>query len=905
MPPHRRPRLLLPLVLFSLQRNDASTPTSTEAFFLPPAVAPRQRAEGRSAGARDNNNDGRNCRCGTRRSSSLGRSFSPSSLRRRQWGPRNRETRTFLALGGTATSVSDAGSSSSPIALSFPSSSSPSRIRRSTARRAAASRAEGNNKNNSSNDDESISKDGAEESDRPKKRATRAVRPGKEGSSAPKATAKGRAATPASRAKYPSGKRKPKAVAKKRAAAPASTAKLSDNSDSNAVFNDSTSAESSDETRNGSGEGDKGSTATAGGGQPPRYDGSALARTVFADPYFYMSPLAAADRQDDRLKNLGDFTVRQALEKFYTDAAKTNPPLQVHPLDALTTAIGARPSSTSEYFSTADMETKKYFAAMIFKAKYKGDFSECVIEIGSMLGPLLPVTPVGDDFTQQSDQGRLIDMSFLDPLRSEIAERFLIPSTAYVRDCMRMIFALFLEDIESNKKAGAKNAVLIGSPGVGKSILFFLAALYQAQRRPIVYHRITKTEDEKASLFFVAPEGDGKIRVWFTRNMDEEAIQDITGMRFDIERELDIRREDYYVYIDGPNQVDENYLMKGRYDYFCTSGGFRRYKKTERGKRLWILDGWTREEAIDGLEALGHDKAKAAEVYWLCGGNIRDLLAACVSMEPIREELDLVVDQQGIESIKLALLSTERRADPLSPDSLRTMFLSKEQQQRSNSNWKGVMHAVQIVDSEYALDRLANKMTVEAFLESYRFCLNYGMQAGAGNFFERIIHQSVMSLKRSPVKSVCWSVGKTAESFRQLDDSGIYWIPSVSNFVSIDSALAHHHTLYSFQMTIKDRRDFNVVAFRSKFANIAKKALSANAKIDTLVVYVVVPEGGKFDSLKCLKFTDGKNPEPEPEDIEFRIHRVNMKDLGTISKSIRQLMSGLQSQTGRPTSSWK
>jgi hypothetical protein len=133
---------------------------------------------------------------------------------------------------------------------------------------------------------------------------------------------------------------------------------------------------------------------------------------------------------------------------------------------------------------------------------------------------------------------------------------------------------------------------------------------------------------------------------------------------------------------------------------------------------------------------------------------------------------------------------------------------------------------------------------------------------------------------------------------RQLNDSGIYWIPSVSNFVSIDSALAHHHTLYSFLMTIKDRRDFNVVGFRSKFASIAKEMLSANVKIDKLVVYVVVPEDGKFDSLKCLKFTDGKNPEPEPDDIEFRIHRVNMQDLGAISKSIRHLMSGLHLKGG-------
>jgi hypothetical protein len=306
----------------------------------------------------------------------------------------------------------------------------------------------------------------------------------------------------------------------------------------------------------------------------------------------------------------------------------------------------------------------------------------------------------------------------------------------------------------------------------------------------------------------------------------------------------------------------------------------------------------TRDEAISGLALLGHNEQDASDAYSLCGGNIRRMLAACEASEPIREELDGVVDQQGIEAMSLALQSTVRSTDRLSPDSLRTMLASQAQRQRKNSNWKGVMLAVQTVDSQYALGRLATKMSVDTFLESYRFCLIYGMRSVAGGYFERIIHQSVKALNfSSVVKRVAWSVGTTEESLQQLDGTGVYWIPSVSNFVSIDSALVYNHTLYSFQMTIKDRRDFNVVGFRSKFVKPVKEAFSDRHEVRKLVVYVVVPMGSKLASLTGLKFTDGKTKLPDaPTDIDFKFRAVNMEDLDSIFHSLRHLLGEINPQ---------
>jgi uncharacterized protein (UPF0276 family) len=50
--------------------------------------------------------------------------------------------------------------------------------------------------------------------------------------------------------------------------------------------------------------------------------------------------------------------------------------------------------------------------------------------------------------------------------------------------------------------------------------------------------------------------------------------------------------------------------------------------------QLWILDGWSREEAVEGLKLNGHNEEMAERVYNLCGGNIRDMKTACRLFEP-------------------------------------------------------------------------------------------------------------------------------------------------------------------------------------------------------------------------------------------------------------------------------
>jgi hypothetical protein len=277
------------------------------------------------------------------------------------------------------------------------------------------------------------------------------------------------------------------------------------------------------------------------------------------------------------------------------------------------------------------------------------------------------------------------------------------------------------------------------------------------------------------------------------------------------------------------------------------------------------------------------------------------MLKACRAPDKVRKDIERRVKFLGNDTVAMTVHSTERNDDPNHPDRLRTMFVQKakpkttgEQPHDRADDWKEVMDALQIVDSEYAMNRLSKSTSVGAFLDSYRFCLNVDMRSSAGCFFERIIHQSVNTTGLKPtVSRACFSEGTSKDSLQQLTGPGVYWIPSVSNFASIDSALVCDHTLYSFQMTIMDRRAFNVDSFQRKFAETVKATFAGRHDITGLVVYTVVPLRSKFVSPKVV---DENDKEVKPDDVKlsnlkFITHKVNMRDLDTILGSVRQLMN--------------
>jgi hypothetical protein len=82
---------------------------------------------------------------------------------------------------------------------------------------------------------------------------------------------------------------------------------------------------------------------------------------------------------------------------------------------------------------------------------------------------------------------------------------------------------VFKELIKSSRK---KRQVLIGSPGVGKSLLLFLVALYRAYRegKTVVYIRKTTSTFELISLFYITKKDDSSITIHYNRTIKKQLM---------------------------------------------------------------------------------------------------------------------------------------------------------------------------------------------------------------------------------------------------------------------------------------------------------------------------------------------------------------------------------------------
>jgi hypothetical protein len=95
----------------------------------------------------------------------------------------------------------------------------------------------------------------------------------------------------------------------------------------------------------------------------------------------------------------------------------------------------------------------------------------------------------------------------------------------------------------------------------------------------------------------------------------------------------------------------------------------------------------------------------------------------------------------------------------------------------------------------------------------------------------------------------------------------VYWIPSVSDYHGIDSALMVNDTLFCFQMTISENKNMEelVTNFRAK---VLPDFQPKFPNLTGAVVYVVVPKG---TSIKCPPDDDSNGV-----CVRFKTHEVGV-----------------------------
>jgi hypothetical protein len=450
-----------------------------------------------------------------------------------------------------------------------------------------------------------------------------------------------------------------------------------------------------------------------------------------------------------------------------------------------------------------------------------------------------------------------INLNFLDGLK--VPDDSFIPDSLYVRTCMRNVVDLFLRDTLNNVDVHKFRTVLIGSPGVGKSILFFLAALFNSRRKGAIYYRVALESEKEISVFVIFPHEGNEVDVLFTRSLDSIAVENVGNgtlsvFHSNLVQLLNVSRKAYHIYLDGPLHNDEKYTLAKSYEYFCTSGGYPPPKSGGLGKlRLWVLDGWTKEEALVALagndefgDVVHPDQVKNA--FRLCGGNIREIimtLSGPAGEREVRNKLDIAIGRTLKSEVKLALESTTR--SDLTGDRVRTMFRLPE------SNDGNVMKAIHVVDSQYILNRLRQTLDVGQFVESYRFGESLNNRALQGLHFEVAVHQYFENTAFGTIE-FHRSAGTAKQGVAELVSPNVYWVPSIPNFPNIDSAIVWGGTLHVLQMTIKRKHGFKLKTFAHKFVTpVRSKVLFQNQ----VSFHIVVPNGSSFDLGRFQRGIDG------------------------------------------------
>jgi hypothetical protein len=496
-----------------------------------------------------------------------------------------------------------------------------------------------------------------------------------------------------------------------------------------------------------------------------------------------------------------------------------------------------------------------------------------------------------------------IDLNFLGQLSSDVPSGSvdeLFPRSLYVRQSMRQIFRLFCEDADKVAPRMSRT-VLLGSPGVGKSILFFLAALHRSQRNVTIYYRFVSESEEDVSVFVMLPCPGNKVHVLFTRKLKRNQLtvcrDELSGLDRNLSKYLKIQRHHYFAFVDGPRHDDYYNTLLGVYDYFCTSGGHPYFHGEEEfGSRLWVLDAWTETEAVDALTAHNRTKDTVEQAYWLCGGSIQDILGACTPAGYSTEKEKINCAVEFFLLAELAVLSSERLpASQGNHDRYRRMFRAD----RCVNNKE--METVQWVDSKYLMSLLlCERIGPDRLYKAYNLGQEIKENAIQGWYFALIIHQWFMSRRSGPIASVCWSQGTREECVAQLMQPKVYWIPSVNKF-AIDAAVVIDDTIHALRIAIHGSHTFDFELFQTTFVD----PITAKFNINSVVVYLVVPKNAvvDFENSPIKKVLSNHRVQPSvqaqrqakkqktlrPIRYDCRCHFVDMSTVDSMGVSMQAL----------------
>ena len=428
------------------------------------------------------------------------------------------------------------------------------------------------------------------------------------------------------------------------------------------------------------------------------------------------------------------------------------------------------------------------------------------------------------------------------------------PSTIFVREEMKAVWSILVDGITTEQSKW----IIIGSPGVGKSVLAVLLCFHLARdlKMPVFLARKLKGEGNLAggeAAICIEPTGKA---VAYPSSPDDDDV-DLNSVRRDFGRRMRMVNSSQrpLIVLDGWSQAGMVGKMEkefGGFDLLATSAQY--LLKGQDVRRQVLLPAWNDKDLGSLWEICGpkgEDAPSFEEQLYYSGGSARELLRPIYDIKSRIVRTIQFLDKDTTEG----LLSQYGGRTATGIDTLRRCYLTSTVPKANldASQWRNV------VDSAFAL----NCLLAKAPLGVYELSLTIAMGCGPAQYglmYEALVHK----LFRVPNMNITFhvqpynqpvalsdgykgiEVGKDihtecsglneVEAMDRLGNLtfdmnlGTYWHPDFPRFSVIDAVLfaTTIKTVFYIQVTVEKEHDINCEKLKT-IHEAAKNALVKNS----------------------------------------------------------------------------
>ena len=476
-----------------------------------------------------------------------------------------------------------------------------------------------------------------------------------------------------------------------------------------------------------------------------------------------------------------------------------------------------------------------------------------------------------------------------------------LPPRIFVRKHLNR--ALLLRQTEDHRPT-----VVFGSPGVGKSVFCFLAAIASAfleRNKTVLYVRKVEADEEPSiSLFWITEVGEEKVEIVASRNINEAfSIRNVCRainlaiFKGQVNLANSPTENGVKIIVDGPQYADK---LHPRGSDLVTSGGCPPQKQQNMAQWQFPIDVWSFDQTYKALKSLYKcTRATVEKIFDTTGGSIRLATKCSTNSGKVDEKtlsdtqkwMERVVEAQGNSFVvDMAFHRTKLSSDEYSMNRLRSMIVKEDQEKTGHVIF---FDTTLVLASAFIARLLWSKLEISQVLKAMNFARSTQNQslydwhfelwchklselaieqwqkqaaatatsqqaavaAGASTASQPVTGASVQgacgaaALPTTPSPAFVQAIGSGKEGIKSLNAVWLYWKPSIPNFANIDSAiLLGDGTLCCNQYTVDDTHAFDVLTFlHGFFYNIPVNVLNQVRKIK---VVFVVPNGVVFSAVR-------------------------------------------------------